>query len=269
MIAAVRQVGRGVRAERLRTGGRRSFLVYGALPAGVVLPLLITFGIAYVAERISRLQSDEISVSPATSSNSVYWIMTFTVVVGALAAAYAQASCLRGPARDADRYLYPRAWTSALSRWLYYGLLTALVCAILVAAVMAILPRAFPAVYSEVELFSPVGVRFLLTVPVLGFFACGIGVGLAAIIGHPSATLAVILFWVFVMEDAVVFAPNGTKIQAFMPFLNGTWGTGQDLVISPPWGPTGALVYFGAVATAIFVLGAGALALRRRRPRVR
>lgn len=266
---AAGQVVRGARAEGVRVAGLRSFLVLGALPAGVLLPLVITLGIAAVAERISRLGSSELSVSAATSSNSVYWIITFSVVVGALTAAYAQATSMRGAARDLDRYLYPRSWTSALSRWLFYGLLTAAVSAVLVAAVMSVLPLAFGNVYGEVELFSPVGARFLITVPVYAFFACGLGAGVAALIGHPAAALATLLFWVFVMEDAVVFLPNGTAVQSFMPFLNGTWGTGQDLVISPPWGADGALVYFGAVAIAVFTIGCGALTWRRRAPRIR
>lgn len=264
VVGAAGQVGRGVRAERVRTTGLRSFLVVGALPAGVVLPLIITFGIAAVAERISRLNSSQISVSAATSSNSVYWIITFTAVVGALAAAYAQATGMRGPARDVDRYLFPRSWTSALARWIYYGLLTAVVSAVLVAVVMSVLPAAFPTVYGDVALTSAAGIRFLITVPIYAFFACGLGVGLAGLIGHPSGTLAILLFWVFVMEDAIIFVPNGSKIQSFMPFLNGVWGTGQDLVISPPWGVNGALIWFAAICVAVFVLGAAAVALRRR-----
>ncbi|MCK0438703.1 ABC transporter permease [Gordonia alkaliphila] len=261
MIAAVR---RGVAAEAVRTGGLRSVLLLGAVPAGVLLPLLITAVIAYVAERIAGLDSSRISVSAATTSNSVYWIITFTVVVGALVAAYAQATSMRGAAGDVDRYLYRRSWTSPLARWLFYGLVTAAACAVLVAAVMAVLPAVFPLVYSDVDLFSATGLRFLITVPIYAFFACGLGVGLAGLIGHPAGALAALLAWVFVMEEAVIFAPNGTRIQAFMPFLNGVWGTGQDLVISPPWGVNGALAWFAGICAAVFGLGLAAVAARRR-----
>ena len=37
------------------------------------------------------------------------------MIVGALSAAYAQATSMRGPARDMDRYLYPWAPASALA----------------------------------------------------------------------------------------------------------------------------------------------------------
>ncbi|MFC0314320.1 ABC transporter permease [Gordonia phosphorivorans] len=264
MSGALTQVRRGVRAEAIRTGGLRSVLLLGALPAGVLLPLLITTAIAYVAERIAGLDSSKISVSAATTSNSVYWIITFTVVVGALVAAYAQATAMRGPAGDLDRHLYRRPWTSAVARWLFYGLVTAATCAILCAAVMALLPVAFPTVYGDVDPLSAVGVRFLITVPIYAFFACGLGVGLAGLIGHPAGSLAALLFWVFVMEDAIIFAPNGTKIQAFMPFLNGVWGTGQDLVISPPWGVDGALAWFAGICAVVFALGLAAITARRR-----
>ena len=262
--AVVRQVGRGTRAEAIDAGGPRSFLVRAAVPAGIILPLLITFGIAAAGEWISGLDSDEIGVTEVTSSNAVYWILTFTVVVGALCAGYAQASAMRGTARDLDRYLFPRSWTSALSRWLFYGALTALVSAVLVALVMIALPLVFPQVYGQVDLFSATGARFLLTVPVYAFFACGLAVGLAGVIGHPAATLAALLLWVFVAEDAAVFLPNGSRIQSFLPFLNGVWGTGQDLVIDPPWGRDGALVWFAVICTAVFVIGAIALSVRRR-----
>lgn len=265
LSARLAQLGRGVRAEGVRAGGLRSPLLLGGIPAGVLLPLVVAFAIASVAERISRLRDSQITVTAVTSTNSVYWVLTFTPIVAAIAAAYAQAVAMRGPGRDADRYLYPAAWTSPVARWLFYGVLAAVVSAVLVAVTMSLLPALFPTVYGDVDLFSPEGRRFLVTVPVYAFFACGLGTGLVGLIGHPAGTVAVLLFWVFVGEDAIVFVPNGLKVQAYMPFLNGVWGTGQDLFITPPWDQNGALRYYALVCLGVFALGCGAVALRRRR----
>ena len=263
-VNAFGQIARGMRAEHIRAGGLRSLLVYAGIPGVIAAPLLITCGIAYASERIAALSSTDITVSAFQTENAAYWILNFGAVAGALIAAYAQASGMRGPLGDADRYLYPRPWTSILARWMYYGLLSALVSLVLITFLMAVLPAAFPEVYGEVHLASAVGIRFLITVPIYAFFACGAGVGVAGLIGHPAAAVAVLLFWIAIVEDAIVFLPNGGKIQAYMPFLNGIWGTGQFLVMTPPWGKDGALLWFAAVATVVFLLGAGAVALRRR-----
>ncbi|MFZ2512032.1 MAG: ABC transporter permease [Gordonia sp. (in: high G+C Gram-positive bacteria)] len=268
-LTAPGQIARGIAAEHIRAGGLRSLLVYAGIPGVIVLPLLITFGIAYASERIAALNSTEISVAAFPTENSAYWVLNFGAVAGALIATYAQASSMRGALGDVDRYLYPRSWTSTLARWLYYGLLTAAVSLGLIAFLMAVLPVAFPEVYGDVDLTSMIGVRFLLTVPIYAFFACGFGIGLAGLIGHPAAAVAVLLFWIAIVEDAIIFIPNGGKVQAYMPFLNGIWGTGQFLVMTPPWGKDGALVWFGAVAVVIFLLGTGGVALRRRPRRAR
>ena len=268
-LTAPAQIARGIKAEHIRAGGRRSLLAYAGIPGVVLLPLLITFGIAYASERIAALNSTEISVAAFQTENSAYWILNFGAVAGALIAAYAQASSMHGALGDVDRYLYPRSWTSSLSRWLYYGILTAAVSLLLMAFVMTVLPAAFPTVYGDVDLTSAVGIRFLITVPVYAFFACGLAVGVAGLIGHPAASVAILLFWIAIVEDAIIFVPNGGAIQAYMPFLNGIWGTGQFLVMTPPWGKNGALIWFGIVAIVIYLLGAGAIALRRRPRRAR
>jgi len=263
--AAAGQVARGVYAEAVRSSGLRGVLLRGALPAGVLLPLLVTYVIAFAFERIAHFDGSDITVTETTTTNSVFWVLQFTVAVGTITAAFAQASALRGPGRDVDRYLYPRSGTSALSRWIFYGLLSAAVSLVLVTVIMATLAPAFPTVYGQVDLTSSAGVRFLITTPILAFFACGLGVGVASVIGHPAGSVAFLLLWIFLVEDSMYLVPDGTRVQAYMPFLNGIWSTGQEIVITPMWGKDGALVYFALVSTAAFLVGTGVLALRRRR----
>ncbi|UCZ92572.1 ABC transporter permease [Gordonia sp. WA4-43] len=261
MSAAAGQVRRAAIAELTRVGGARSVLWFGLIPGAVLLPLAITFGVATVAERFASI-SGSIQVTSVGTTNSVYWVITFTVMIWAVVAAFAHATAERGPLGELSRHLFPRRWTVAVGRWLTYGLGAALCCGILVAIVMAALPALFPTVYGGVELTSAEGVRFLLTVPTFAVFAVGIGLGLAGLIGHPAGTVVVLLGWAYVVENAISLIPNGYTLQSYMPFLNGTYGTGQELAFVPPWGPTGGLVFCGAVSVVMFTLGCAATAMR-------
>lgn len=264
LAAVVGQIRRGTRAELTRVGGARSILLYGLIPGAVLLPLVITFGVATVAERFASI-SGSIQVTSVTTTNSVYWVITFTVMIWAVVAAYAQATAERGALGELARHLYPRRWTGLVSRWIAYGTAAALCSAALVALVMAVLPSFFPKVYSGVDIGSAEGVRFLIAVPVFAVFAVGIGIGLAAIIGHPAGTVVALLGWAYVIENAISLVPDGYTLQQYMPFLNGTFGTGQELAFMPPWGPTGGLLYCGAIALTLVTLGCITLTLRVRR----
>ncbi|MGB3603163.1 MAG: ABC transporter permease [Gordonia sp. (in: high G+C Gram-positive bacteria)] len=254
---------RALRAELVRFGGNRGPLVFAAIPIAIVMPLVVTFAIAAVAERFATMSST-IQVTSVQTSNSVYWVLIFGAMVWALIAATAQAGAARGAAGDLERYLFPRIWTVPAARWMAYGSLSAVSSFLLVTVVLLVLPTAFPTVYGAVSIGSPEGLRFLLTVPLYAFAACGIGVGVGAIIGQPVVTAAVLLGWAFVVENSIALVPKGYTLQGYMPFLNGQFGTGQELAFTPPWGLNGALFYTTIVALALFVLGCCLLRWRRR-----
>ncbi|MFW0783234.1 ABC transporter permease [Gordonia sp. CPCC 206044] len=261
--AVIAQVWRGVRAETVRVGGVRSILLFAAVPGAVVLPLIVTLGVATVAERFASMPGS-IQVTSVTTTNSVYWVITFTVMVWAVIAAYAQATAERGGVGDTARFLFPRRWTGAMSRWIAYGVAAAACSAVLVTVVMAALPSLYPKVYGGVDISSPEGIRFIVTVPMYAIFAVGIGIGIAAIVGHPAGAVVGLLGWTYVIENAISLLPNGYTAQGYMPFLNGIYGTGQELAFTPPWGPSGGLVYCGGVAVVLFVVGCVFLAMRGR-----
>ncbi|WP_336083440.1 hypothetical protein [Nocardia sp. SSK8] len=123
MSEPVTDLGRGLAAEAIRTGGR-GFLWLVAVPLTVCLPLLITFGIAAVAER-------------------------FAAIPGQLQV---------------------------------------------------------PLVYGEVSLTDPAGLRYLWTVPIYAFTACGLGIAVGSVIRTPPAAIAALLFWVYVAR----FGRNGS-----------------------------------------------------------
>ncbi|MGW4246454.1 ABC transporter permease, partial [Nocardia sp. NPDC004722] len=193
-------VRRGVAAEWTRTTGR-SFLWTVAVPATFLLPLLVTFVIAAVAERLAALPGQRF-VAPVSTTNSVYWVMTFSVSIMMVTAAYAHGSQRRGQTSDLNTFLFPRPWTVALARWIYYGAIAAMSTVVLLVVVMVTLPHQFPELYGAVDITDSAGIRFLWTVPVYAFAACGVGVAAGALIRTPSAAVAVLLFWVYVAESS-------------------------------------------------------------------
>ncbi|MFE3545756.1 ABC transporter permease [Nocardia sp. NPDC059177] len=255
-------VGRALAAEWTRTGGR-SFLWLIAVPLTLALPLLITFGIATVAERFAAIPG-QLQVTSVSTTNSVYWVITFATGIMMVTAAYAHASQSRGNLRDLNAFLFPRLWTAALARWLFYGAVAAVSTVVLLVVVLTALPALFPLVYGEVSIGDPAGVRFLWTVPLYAFAACGIGIAAGSLIRTPPAAIAVLLFWVYVAENSISLFPDGYTLQAFAPFLNAVAATGQELAFLPRFGRDGSLAYFLAVAVALFVVSQLAAQWRRR-----
>ncbi|MGW0036898.1 ABC transporter permease [Gordonia sp. NPDC003376] len=260
---AAHQLWRAVDAEFIRSGGRRGAFVLAAVPGAIVLPLAVTLVVALVSERFASL-SGTISVTAVATTNSVFWVIEFTAMVWALIAAVAEATNSRGDQRDRHRYLFPRTWTGPLARWLTHGACAAVTSAALVVAIMLILPAGFPRVYGGVDLWTADGARLVVAVPLDAFLACGIGVGVGALIAHPAVAATVVLGWTYVIENAVALIPHGGyTAQRFMPFLNGQFATGQDLAFTPPWGTNGAMLYYAAITIGVFVAGCGAQVWRR------
>lgn len=243
---------RGMRAERIRTGGSSSLWTV-VLPAAVTIPIVITFGIALVAESFARIPG-QISVLQVTTSNAAYWVITVTVIFVAVAGADGQAAESRHGVAEHMRLSIPHAWPVLVGRWLFYGALGAVLAAVTLAVVLVGLPVVAPRVYGAVSLTDPVGQRLLWTVPLLAFFAAAAGVGLGALIRSRLGAVGVILLWAYAFEIAAGYLPSGAALQRFMPLLNAVYATGQDSVLTPPWGRDVALAYACSVFTAIFVI---------------
>ena len=246
---------RAVRTEAVRLGGIRGPLARAAFPLGLVLPIVLTLAIGAVAE---TLHSDDglIQVREVGTSNSVYWVVYLGVTVHAVVAAYTQASSAAGPVGELGRHLSGGRFSELAARWIVAGAFGALCSFFATLFLLVALPAFFPGVYGGVDAASPEGVRFLWSVPVYCFAACGIGVGLGALIGATAVAVTALTLWALFIENAVVFLPGGARLVAWMPFANGIFGTGQELAIEPPWGPDGGLAYIAAVAVIFFVLGA-------------
>ncbi|MFT3898979.1 MAG: ABC transporter permease [Gordonia sp. (in: high G+C Gram-positive bacteria)] len=256
---------RAVATEAVRAGGRRSPWWWIAVPLAVVLPLLVTYAIAAISERFATMATTSITVNTVEPNNCVYWVINLGVLILAVGAAHAHASATRGAAANTERYLFGSPSTMILARSLFYGAIAAVLTLGLVVLLMLTLPRLFPVVYKNVDLFTSVGLRYCWAVPLFAFCAAALGVGLAALVNSGLGAMALLLLWVGIVEDAIALIPNGMRVQEFMPFLNGIYGTGQWLAITPPWGRGGAPVYFAVVAGTFVAAGIAATAIRRRK----
>ncbi|WP_194834381.1 ABC transporter permease [Nocardia sp. XZ_19_369] len=245
---------RAIAAEWTRTAGR-SFLWAVAVPLTFLLPLGVTFAIAAVAERLASLPGQSYLATVSTT-NSVYWVITMSVAVMMVTTAYAHATQWRGQTSDLNAFLFPRSWTAATARWIYYGAITAISTLLLLIAVMVTLPHLFPQIYGDVDITDSAGIRFLWTVPCYAFAACGVGVAVGSLIRTPSAAVAVLLFWVYVGENSINLLPRGSAIQAYAPFLNAVAATGQEVAFLPRFGRNGSLLYFILVAVSLFIITA-------------
>lgn len=254
-------IARSVRAERIRTGGR-SRLWLALLPAAAVAPMAITFGIAWAAESFARIPG-QLSVLQVSTSNAAYWVITVTVTLVAAAAADGQAAESRYRIGDHVRLAIPRPVPVLIGRWLFYGALGAAAAALTLVVVLGLLPVISPTVYGTVSVTDAVAQRLLWAVPVLALFGAGAGVGVGALVHSPLGAVGAILVWAFVFEPAAGYLPSGASAQRFMPALNAVYATGQDTVLTPPWGQDLALLYACAVSTAIFLIAAAERTIRK------
>ncbi|WP_006245643.1 hypothetical protein [Mycolicibacterium tusciae] len=261
MNAVPAQVVRSMYAEHIRScGGSRLWTV--VVPAAVAVPMVISFGIAAVAEAFARIPG-QLSVLAVSTSNAAYWVITITIVLVAVAAADGQASESRYRAGEYVRLAFPRPWPVLAGRWLFYGAVGAVIAAVTLIAVVVLLPLISPLVYGPVSIADPVGLRLLGTVPVLAFFAAGAGVGVGALIRSPLGAVGAILLWAYVIESAAGYLPSGASLQRFMPLLNAVYATGQDTVLTPPWDKDAALLYACAVFSAIFMVTVAERTIRK------
>ncbi|AGP31922.1 hypothetical protein [Corynebacterium terpenotabidum] len=240
----------GIHAETVRLGGRRGPLVRASLPLGLLLPLLISLGVGFAAEQLHH-SDGLIQVREVGTTNALFWVISLGITVHTVVAAYAQTTSTRGSVGELHRHLLPRTGPDLLARWAITGAAAALCCLVTVILVLTLLPVLFPGVYGQVDAWSPEGRRFLWAVPLYAVGACGIGIGVGALIRVPAAAVAVLTLWSLLIETALIYIPHGADLLGWMPFLNGQFATGQDIALTPSWGPDGALLYVFVVAGAL------------------
>ncbi|AZA08544.1 hypothetical protein [Corynebacterium pseudopelargi] len=246
---------RNVRAEAIRLSGLGPWLCW-VLPLAVFAPLLITFAVAAVASRIAA-ESSILKVQGVTSDNAAYWVVHLGVLICVIGAALAQTSTTQlAPVALLHQRLQPHSLHILFARWLLCGAVACMVVWLDIFLLLVLLPQAFGQVYAGVDLFSFTGARLLWAGPVWAWIASGFGIGLGAVLRTPAAIIAVLSVWALLIENAIALLPHGGTLLQFMPFINGTFATGQAVAIEPGWGQNGALLYVAILALGVVFLGA-------------
>lgn len=246
---------RNIRAEALRLAGPGPWLRW-VLPLAVFAPLLITFAVAAIAQRIAQ-ESTILRIQMVSSDNAAYWVVHLGVLICVIGAALAQTSTTQlAPVALLHRRIQPGSLWLLFARWFLCGLVSCLVVWLDIFLLLVVLPMAFGQVYAGVDLFSSTGARLLWAGPLWAWIACGFGIGLGAVLRTPAATIAVLSVWALLIENAVALLPHGGTLLRFMLFINGTFATGQAVALEPGWGPNGALLYVSVVALCFPILGA-------------
>ena len=250
----MRSVARCLHAELIRTAGRsRLWTVY--VPTAIVAPVVISLLIAVIAERFARIPG-QLTVLEVSTSTSAYWLTVITDVNAAVAAADGQSAENRYHALDHVLLAVPRQWTQLVGNWLFYGALAAALAAVATVITLICLPMVANSVYGAVSIADSFGWRLLWTMPLYAFFAAGAGIAAGALLRSALASATLILFWAYVIEEAVGYLPNGAYLQQFMPVFNAMFATGQDIALAPPWGHNVALVYVCMLFSSFFVIAA-------------
>lgn len=255
---------RSIRAEAIRCGGTRGSLLSASLPLGLFLPKLVTLIIGKAAETIHSANG-LFQVREVATSNSIYWIIYLGVTIHCVVATYAQSSVNRGDLGEYNHYIFPSSTAELLGRWIVNGAIGA-ICSFFATIMMLVaLPAFFPNVYGQVAAASPEGIRFLWAVPAYCFSAVCIGIGVGAVIRLPAAAVTLVTLWSLFIESAMTYVPKGAFIIKWMPFLNGVYGTGQQIALEPSWDKNFALFYVFIIAVLLVIAGIIVTHYRRRK----
>lgn len=152
-----------------------------------------------------------------------------------------------------------RAWALA-AKAIVMGALSAVVtgamvvAAVVFASTMLTERQAVHLSLANTELWRAVGAMSLYAV-----LGAVLAIGLAGLLRHTAAVVAVVLLLPFVVEPVVGALPEvGARVGPWLPFGNAYTFTKTPWfqTFSLWWGPVGAAVYFAAVAAAVFTLAA-------------
>lgn len=124
-----------------------------------------------------------------------------------------------------------------------------------------------PQIGARMSLARPEAWRLVGAVGVYAALAAILAVGVAALLRHAAAAIAVLLLMPFVVQPLFGSLPRiGEHVGPLLPFANAYGFTGVPWIGSygPSWGPLAPLAYFTAVVAVVCV--AAVFAINRRDP---
>lgn len=260
----MRQLGRAIRAELAKLSWR-SGIFWAAIPLSIVIPVVITGGIAAAQEYISNLNShagpDEVVLPGGysmTPDNTVYWVLFLSTFVMACAAVNSYGSEVKNRTTDAFGYIQPCRWTLLTAKLVVFGVLGALTTFVGVIVINGVFPHVFTTIWADITVFSPQGIRFLWSIPLYTFALVGLGLGLVALIRSTFMVVALLLFVKLGTEAFLTVGDPDTAddLRHYSPFLNAEYSTGQTMgVPDGMWGPSMAIAYYGVIFGVVFLVG--------------
>lgn len=134
----------------------------------------------------------------------------------------------------------------------------------LVLGAKAIVAAAFSSFFAAVMVVASIVVassdldgRLVGAIALYAGLAAVLGVGVGALIRASAGAVALLLLWPLVAEPMLGNLPNiSPEVGPYLPFANAFTFTGVQWLYpdyAMPWGPWGSIVYFAAVAAAVFV----------------
>jgi ABC-2 type transport system permease protein len=120
---------------------------------------------------------------------------------------------------------------------------------------------------ARMSLALPSTWRPIVTIGLFAALGAVLAVGLAAVVRHAAAVIAILLLMPFVLEPLLGSLPRiGETVGPLLPFGNAFAFTEVPWLQTYAmwWGPLGSLAYFAAVAAVVFA--AGAVVINRRDP---
>ena len=135
----------------------------------------------------------------------------------------------------------------------------------LVLVAKAVVAALFSGVYAAVMVMvsivvagsDPQSWRLVGAIALYAMLAAVLGVGVGALLRASAGAVALLLLWPLVAEPMLGNLPNiSPEVGPYLPFANAFTFTGVQWLYpdyAMPWGPWGSIVYFAAVAAAVFV----------------
>ncbi|MGX1807197.1 hypothetical protein ACWIGI_15900 [Nocardia sp. NPDC055321] len=243
----------------------RSGVLWAAIPLSIIVPLVLTAGIAALNEAIwdknAAATPDEVLLPGGysmTPDNAVYWVLFFSTFFMMCAAVNSYGSEVRSKTVVLFNYIQPRRWTLLTAKLVVFGGLGAATTAVAVLAINGIVPRFSPRTWSEVSLFTPAGIRFVWAIPLYTVLLVALGLGLVALVRQTYIVVAAVLFLKLGTEAALLLASVdfGNALRRYSPFINAEYSTGQMQGMPDGiWGRNVAIAFYATCFLTVFGIG--------------
>lgn len=257
-MSAVTYLIRSVRSECAKLSWRNA-LWYTIVPAAVLIPILLNYGIA-MAVQTNKFDG----AGGMDTDNAAYWIIVFSTFILMAGGVSSLCSEFKDNTIQIVFGIQTRRWLLPVAKLIVFGAIAAFTAWVTTFVILWGFPRLLPDVWGRVDVFSSEGLRLWFGIPLLTVLVCALGLGLAALVPKPGFVVMIVLLWKFGVEVFVNFIPGdvGMLVQRLMPFKNGELGVGQLATFESLFGgENGSLLYFGALCVVLFVAGVLRLSL--------